>query len=73
MPNTHQPPHAQFAEKRDAINSIVGSHRRPQKRLQTAANLPSTRIRARIIAPVTPSPPATVLTPSIRVHRWIRV
>ena len=24
MPNTHQPPHAQFAEKRDAINSIVG-------------------------------------------------
>ena len=24
MPNTPQPPHAQFAEKRDAINSIVG-------------------------------------------------
>ena len=45
----------------------------PPKRLQTAANLPSTRIRARIIAPVTPSPPATVLTPSMRVHRWVRV
>ena len=37
--------------------ATVGRHRRPQKRLQTAANLPSTRIRARIIAPVTPSPP----------------
>ena len=36
------------------------------------ANLPSTQIRARIIAPVTPSPPSAVLTPSIPVHRWIR-
>ena len=31
-------------------------HRRPQKRLRPPANLPSTRIRARIIAPATPSP-----------------
>ena len=37
--------------------ATVSRHRRPQKRLQTAANLPSTRIRARIIAPVTSSPP----------------
>ena len=37
--------------------ATVSRHRHPQKRLQTAANLPSTRIRARIIAPVTPSPP----------------
>ena len=37
--------------------ATVGSHRRPQIRLQTAANLPSTRIRAQIIAPVTPSTP----------------
>ena len=37
--------------------ATVGRHRRSPKRLQTAANLPSTRIRARIIAPVTPSPP----------------
>ena len=52
--------------------ATAGRHRRPPKRLQTAANLPSTRIRARIIAPVTPSPPSAVLTPSIPVHRWIR-
>ena len=45
----------------------------PPKAPATAANLPSTRIRARIIAPVTPSPPSAVLTPSIPVHRWIRV
>ena len=31
-------------------------HRRPQKRLRPPANLPSTRIRTRIIAPATPSP-----------------
>ena len=31
-------------------------HRRPQKRLRPPANLPSTRIPARIIAPATPSP-----------------
>ena len=37
--------------------ATVGRHRRPPKRLQTAANLPSTQIRARIIAPVTSSPP----------------
>ena len=37
--------------------ATVSRHRHPQKRLQTAANLPSTRIRARIIPPVTPSPP----------------
>ena len=38
------------------ITATVGRHRHPQKRLQTAANLPSTRIRARTIAPVTSSP-----------------
>ena len=37
--------------------ATAGRHRRPPKRLQTAVNLQSTRIRARIIAPVTPSPP----------------
>ena len=37
--------------------ATVGRHQCPQKRLQTPAILPSTRIRARIIAPVTPSPP----------------
>ena len=37
--------------------ATAGRHRRPQKRLQTPANLPSTRIRARSIALVTPSPP----------------
>ncbi len=36
--------------------ATVSRHRSPPKRLQTAANLPSTRIRARTIAPVTSSP-----------------
>ena len=44
----------------------------PKSACRPPANLPSTRIRARIIAPVTPSPPSAVLAPSIRVHRWIR-
>ena len=48
----------------------VGRHRRPQNRLQTAANLPSTRIRARTIASVTSSPPFQC---PHAVHRWIRV
>ena len=45
---------------------------KPAPGSQPPANLPSTQIRARIIAPVTPSPPSAVLTPSIPVHRWIR-
>ena len=44
----------------------------PKSACRPPANLPSTQIRARIIAPVTPSPPSAVLTPSIPVHRWIR-
>ena len=56
----HPGPRAPLAVSYPAISlttATVGSHRRPQIRLQTAANLPSTRIRAQIIAPVTPSPP----------------
>ena len=56
----HPGPRAPLAVSYPAVSlttATVGRHRRPQKRLQTAANLPSTRIRARIIAPVTPSPP----------------
>ena len=49
--------------------ATVGRHRRPQKHLQTAANPSSTRIRARIIALVTPSPPFQC---PHAVHRWIR-
>ena len=61
--------------------ATVGRHRCPQVRerllpcpsaCRPPANLPSTQIRARIIAPVTPSPPSAALTPSIPVHRWIR-
>ena len=53
--------------------ATVGRHRCPQKRLQTARQPPVYPNRARIIAPVTPSPPSAVLTPSIPVHPWIRV
>ena len=74
--NSRQPsPRAPLAVSYPPISlttATVGRHRCPQKRLQTARNLPSTQIRARIIAPVTPSPPSAVLTPSIPVHRWIR-
>ena len=49
--------------------ATVGHHRRPQKRLQTAANPSSSRIRARTIAPVIPSPPFHC---PHAVHRWIR-
>ena len=52
--------------------ATVGRHRCPQNACRPPANLPSTQIRARIIAPVTPSPPSAVLTPSIPVLRWIR-
>ena len=38
----------------------------PKSACRPPANLPSTRIRARIIAPVTPLPPSPVLAPSIR-------
>ena len=50
------------------------SHCRPPSVPPKApADRPSTQIRARIIAPVTPSPPSAVLTPSIPVLPWIRV
>ena len=42
--------------------AIAGRHRRPQKRLQTAANPPSTRIRARTIAFVISSHPLPVFS-----------
>ena len=51
------------------LQAAIGA---PKSACRPPANLPSTRIRARIIAPVAPSPPSAVLTPSIRVHRWIR-
>ena len=53
-------PRAPLAVSSPAISlttATVGRHRRPQKRLQTAANPPSIQIRARTIALVTPSPP----------------
>ena len=37
----------------------------PKSACRPPANLPPTRIRARIIAPITPLPPSTVLAPSI--------
>ena len=51
---------------------IADRHRRPQERLQAARDLQPTRIQARIIAPVTPSHPSAVLTPSTCMNRWIR-
>ena len=48
--------HGFITDREGETLELEADHRRPQKRLQTAANLPSTRIRARIIAPVTPSP-----------------
>ena len=42
--------------------AIAGRHRRPPKRLQTAANPPSTRIRARTIAFVISSHPLPVFS-----------
>ena len=48
-----------------AHHSHCRAHRRPQKRLETAANFQSTRIQAPIIALVTPLPPSAVLAPSI--------
>ena len=54
--------------------ATVGRYRCPQKRLQTARQPPVyPNSSPRIIAPVTPSPPSAALTPSIPVHRWIRV
>ena len=51
---------------------IVDRHRRPQERLQAARRPPAYPNQARIIAPVTPSHPSAVLTPSICMNRWIR-
>ena len=51
---------------------IVDRHRRPQERLQAARRPPAYPNQARIIAPVTPSHPSAVLTPSTCVNRWIR-
>ena len=53
-------PRAPLAVSYPAISlttATVSRHRHPQKRLQTAAKLPSTRIQARTIALVTSSPP----------------
>ena len=51
---------------------IVDRHRRPQERLQAARRPPAYPNQARIIAPVTPSHPSAVLTPSTCMNRWIR-
>ena len=45
--------------------ATAGRPRCPLSASRPPDNLPSTRIRARIIAPVTPLPPSTVLAPSI--------
>ena len=50
---------------------IVDRHRRPQERLQAARRPPAYPNQARIIAPVTPSHPSAVLTPSTCMNRWI--
>ena len=55
-----------------ALGNLSNLEELPKSACRPPANLPSTRIRARIIAPVTPSLPSAVLAPSIRVHRWIR-
>ena len=64
--NSRQPsPRAPLAVSYPAISlstATVGRHRCPQKRLQTARQ-PPVYPRARIIEPVTPSPPSAVLTP----------
>ena len=64
--NSHQlGPRASLAASYPAISlatTTVGRHRRPQKRLQTAANPPSTRIRARAIAFVISSHPLPVFS-----------
>ena len=60
-----EPPRASLAASYPAISlatTTVGRHRRPQKRLQTAANPPSTRIRARTIAFVISSHPLPVFS-----------
>ena len=49
---------------------IVDRHRRPQERLQAARRPPAYPNQARIIAPVTPSHPSAVLTPSTCMNRW---
>ena len=66
-------PRARLAVSYPAISlttATAGRHRRPQKHLQTAANLQSTRIRARTVASVTSSRPFRY---PCAVHRWIRV
>ena len=61
-------PRAPLAVSDPAISlatATAGRHRCPQSASRPPANPPSTRIRARIIAPVTPLPPSTVLASSI--------
>ena len=55
-----------------APRPIVDRHRCPQERLQAARRPPAYPNQARIIAPVTPSHPSAVLTPSTCTNRWIR-
>ena len=72
----HPGPRAPLAVSYPTISlatATVGRHRRPQKRLQTARqppvysnSSPDHRACNSLI------PPSAVLTPSIRVHRWIR-
>ena len=71
--NSHQSgPRARLAAsypRHLAHHSQCRAHRRPQKRLETAANFQSTRIQAPIIALVTPLPPFRCPR---AVYRWIR-
>ena len=53
------------AQSASASCRVLSRHLAYHSRCRPPANLPSTRIRARIIAPVTPSPPSAVLAPSI--------
>ena len=49
--------------------TVIGA---PKSACRPPGDLPPTRIQARIIAPVTPSHPSAVLTPSTCMNRWIR-
>ena len=65
-PSATDPPSGQLNIPAISLTTASAGRRRcPQSACRSPANFPSTRIRARIIAPVTPSPPSAVLTPSI--------
>ena len=70
-PSATDPPSGQLNIPAISLTTAsAGRRRRPQSACRSPANFPSTRIRARIIAPVTPSPPFRC---PHAVHRWIRV